>query len=222
MASESNLSTTFTLVAPGLGHWSKTLPVSFQDFTPREKTSAIELALARAFEWFIDGYMRLRFDPFYARRNLGYEILGSTWRKKKRRAERLNASAINPNVWTGNTEKMATTFSRVSTRAIGGRTKMNIGAKIVIPTPGYINQQRGQVTNRTLRTITRDEARRIADRYFDEIAKILSSYELSSIKTRSGKLKLRFGPGREDSAQFGRTNRQSMIAQRKASLVTHG
>jgi hypothetical protein len=205
------------LVIDGVGHWNTTIPYDVTSVGTKDATSVLETGLAQSVQWFIDEYMPLRFHPGYARQYLGYTILGSTYRKKQIRSHRLNKDAINPNVWTGETQKAAL-GARPETHAVGGRRSLKVGCTIRMRLPGYINQQRTQVTNNVLRKITKDEGRRIAEHFFKNVADMSARFEVAPVVSR-GKKAVNLRVNRQDSANFGTTTRGSVIVTRKQGVT---
>jgi len=210
-------STDLYLNVEGVGSYSATIPYNITLIGLREATNLIELGVARAVEWFVSEYMHLRFDPRYARMHLGYKILGSTWRKKQRRAERGKPDAINPNVWSGETKRSVESNTRVVTTAKGGRTKLTIGARIVFNYPGYVNQQQGGMTRQCLQKITTSEAGRIAKHFFEEMSAMASRFVSSTTMTRLGTISTRTSAAQVDELNFGRTSRSTVIVSRKSA-----
>lgn len=218
----SDGTTNLYLTISGVGQWSSTIPYDITLIGSRAATEIVELSVARAIEWFLENYMPLRFNPGYARANLGYQILGSTWKKKMRRASHGYPGAVNPNVWSGATRQAALMGSRPETRAIGGRTSMTVGAVIRMNLPGYINQQRSGVTRKVMDTITSAEGQKIANQFFKEVATAASRFNVETIATRGGKLKVRTSAAPGDVAQFGRSSRATIITQRRSGVVNYG
>lgn len=213
MADQANGTTDLYFNIDGVGSWNATIPHNIAALGGRQATDLLELAVARAGEYFIKGYMKLRFNPSYARINLGYKITPGTQANKTRRARKF-ADAANPNVWTGTTKNLALTTSRVETRAKGGRTKMTIVGNIRQSRPGYVNAN--GVTGPVLDKITKDEGRRMADVFFKEVAAMASRFTITSTTTRKGVVKTRTSASTQDSVEFGRTSRASAIVKRSA------
>lgn len=211
-----NGSTDLYLVIEGAGSWAVTVPGDLTIVGERQATQIIESAVSSAVVWFISEYMPLRFNAGYARMHLGYQILGSTWKKKQTRSRTVNADAILPNVWTGQT-RVAALAARPETFGIGGAKQMTVGCNIRMKLPGYVNQQRGQVTNRTLRTITPAEGERIARRFFDNVVGMMSRVSNQTYITRDGRLRSRMAAAQSDQAAFGRFSRTTILAARRAS-----
>lgn len=213
----------YLVVASDQGNFqfSERLPVDMTievgGLTDRDITNVIELAVGRACKKFIREYMPLRFHGGYARRELGWKVLPSTWSKKLRRSERHYADAVLPNVWTGKTRSDTLAGSYVETKAIGGRTKGHVSAVIRIPVPSYVNAQRSQITNKCLYAITAREAEMIARTFFAEVVAIMSTATTRIVETRGGKLVPRTTLSGSDVAAFGMTSRATILASRKGA-----
>lgn len=198
---------------PGVYKTSTELPRNLTGLTMNSRNHLMKLCLGRAVTWFLEGYLKLRFNPSYARKELGYQVVPGTWRNKQRQARSRYADAILPNVWTGATRDAVMNTTRARTTATRGNAKV----KIVINMPGYVNQQTTQVTNRTVRKIARNEAEKIALRFFAEVNAASARAISVEHKTRNGSITIRSAAGSKDIAEFGRFDRGSTIIPRSGN-----
>lgn len=199
----------------GIYSFSQALPIDMSGLSPRDATSLIESALAASMEFFLKEYMPFRFHAGYARGELGYHILPSTWKKKIRQARVANPQATMPNVFTGATKLAVLGSTYVETTALGGRNSQTVRATLRIPAPSYLNAQRTQVTNKCLRAITAREAKSIATHFFKNVVDIMSRATTTVVTTKSGTIVPRTSVAKVDAAGFGRTSRSTILASRK-------
>lgn len=181
--------------------------------SPKQRTDVLELCLARTMEWWIANYAPLRFNPGYARRELGYEIKGSTWRIKQEAAKKY-ADAILPNVRSGETRRDFLASLGVVTKAVGGAKSGQVTGKISWRLPGYITASMS-LTGNVLAKIPRSEGERICDHFAQEVTDISSRFQ-SFAATRNGVHETRSTVGAYDATQLGRTNRATITAQRQS------
>jgi hypothetical protein len=200
----------------GVGAWQHPIPENLAVLPKRQLSQLIEVCVGDAVDWFIQGYMKLRFQP-YAKSELGYTVTSKTYGKKRRQA-RIYADAALPNVFTGETRDSVLASARPVTRAIGGRTKPRIGWFIKFNAPNKINQQSTQVTNKVLRTISSVEAQRMAQRFFELLEAAASRVLVEVVEGRGGKLANRAAASSKDIAKFGRTSRSTVVLARKAAV----
>lgn len=188
----------------GVGNWSAMLPTRLNELPKRSQTEIIELCIARALEWWIATYLPMRFKMGYATSQLGYRIYTKNYNHQ------------DANVKTGATREMVMQTAHVETVATGGRLSGTISAKIVMRTPQYINRQAYQTTNKCLRQITPYEGGRIAKMFFYEVVSANGRLVPSTVRTRSGTFQPRQSLGYFDASQVGRTNRATIIQQRRS------
>ena len=199
----------------GVYSFSQSLPVDMSVLTPQDRRNVVESALGQSVQFYIKEYMPFRFHPGYARGELGYQILPSTWRKKQRRARAVNPEATLPNVFTGATKQAVLSGTYVETAGIGGKLSPLVRATIRIPAPSYLNAQQTQVSNKCIRRVTAREAKSIADHYFKNVVAIMSRATTASVKTKGGKLVPRTSMAKSDAVLFGATSRVTILAARK-------
>jgi hypothetical protein len=216
-----NGTTSLFLTAQGLGTKTATIPYDIGQLDAQQATKVIELAVGLAMGYFQESYLRLRFEP-YARVKLGYRITPSHERAK-RRESRVNADAKNPNVWTGDTKRMVLTSSYVETQATGGkgtRSSKSATARLRIRTPGYINQQKGQITNSVLSKMTAEEFSRVADKFFKIVADMMATVTTRFDPNYTGRGRtqpIRPLVGEQFRRQFGVSSRSTILAQRRSA-----
>lgn len=179
---------------------------------PKERTQVLELCLARAWEWWIATYLPLRFNPGYARRELGYQIKEKT-RRIKAHAARTNPDAILPNVRSGETRRDVLASTRVITKAVGGARSAQVKANITMRMPGYITQAYS-LTGNIMAKITIAEGEKICARFAEEVVAISQRFTMAAVDTRDGQFENRATIGAYDAGQLGRTNRATITAQR--------
>ncbi len=177
----------------------------------QERTRALELCLARAVEWWIATYLPLRFNAGYARRELGYQIKGST-RRIKEQAAKHNPDAILPNVRSGETRNDVLSSARVVTKAVGGARSGQVKSNVSIRVPGYITRAYS-LTGNILAKITKSEGEKICDKFAAEVQAISDRMDFS-VDTRDGTAQSRAAVGSYDASMLGRTNRATIAAQR--------
>ncbi len=195
----------------GVGSWQAPAPEPLRLIPPGERSRLIEVATARALEWFLKAYGHLRFEG-YAKSELGYAVTAGTFKQKRRRALQY-PDAIQPNVWTGETRKAFMATARPVLRAVGGRNQPRIAGSIVMNLPSYVNEQRSQVTNKTLRKISPTEGARIAEKFFAELNAVASRITVDSVATRTGRIIPRSAANALD------IRGQSLMRERSASMA---
>lgn len=179
----------------------------------RMATDLLELAAAKTLEWFAKEYLPLRFTN-YARFALGYTILGKTASKKKRMAGKVDSDgrtiaqdATLPNVWSGATRAL-TESAKVVSRGVGGAASGHVYARIVIPSlPPYVKGGRNEQTNKCLKRVTPDEARRIGEVYESTVRALAQTIAVAETKTRKGTIKTRATMANATAVQIGRAKR---------------
>lgn len=194
---------------PGVYKTSTELPRNLTGLTMNSRNHLMKLCLGRAVTWFLEGYLKLRFEN-YAIRELGYAPAPGTKKNKERQSRTRFHDAILPNVWSGETRRAVMATTRARTTATRGNAK----CKIVINMPGYVNQQTSQLTNKTVRKINRKEAERIALRFFAEVNAASARVVSVEYKTRQGNLVIRSAAGSKDIGEFGRFDRGATIIPR--------
>jgi hypothetical protein len=202
---------TITLSIAGVGIWTSTLATSLNRLSGRDQTEVLDACLHRTMDWFLEAYGPLRFTR-YAEVYLGYSAANETYKNKARKARRYADAAL-PNVWNGETRE-AFKQARFESRAAGGRTSGQIRGRIVVALPGYVNQQRSQLTNKTLRKIAPTEGDKIARRFFEEIIAANSRLTFTTA-TRDGEIVPRASLNRADTMG----NRGTIVMQRPSAAA---
>jgi hypothetical protein len=201
----------------GVGFWSQTIPYDLSGVKASDITALVGVMMADTGKWFLKEYMPLRFNPGYARAQLGYKILAKTYKAKERRARTLNADAINPNTWTGETRKAAEA-AWPETSAVSGTRSRKVKMKIRMRLPQYVNNStRNTVVRNTLSKVTAIEAERMARRFFKLMADAASRVTVITTTTRGGKTVSRPTVSQQDQALFGSSSRMTLTAARASS-----
>jgi hypothetical protein len=159
-----------------VGMFSSVIPYSFADYPAGVVSELLKAAIHETTQWFIEKYMPLRFNASYARLRLGYVIANDTMRKKQRRARDVYPEAVLPNVWTGETRKIVQSTTPRTSR-VGKIADLIVKSRIQPRMPGYVNLQRSQITNKVMKTITPQEAKRVAEVFFEKVASKMSSVQ---------------------------------------------
>jgi hypothetical protein len=201
----------------GVGFWSQTIPYDLTGVKASDVTALVAASMTDVGKWFVKEYMPLRFNPGYARAQLGYKITPKTYKAKQWRANTLNADAINPNVWTGETQKAAMA-TWPTTSAAGGTRSGKVNMKLRMRLPQHANNStRNTITRETLSKITPIEAERMARRFFKLMLEAASRVSTTVVATRTGKLVPRSAVSPQDRAMFGQSSRATLTAARSSA-----
>jgi hypothetical protein len=201
----------------GVGFWSQTIPYDLSGMNPSEVTALVAAMMADTGKWFIKEYMPMRFHPGYARAQLGYKIKAKTIKEKQRRARNVNADAINPNTWTGETRKAAEA-AWPETSAVTGTRSRKVNMKIRMRLPQHANNSStNRITRETLSKVTQIEAERMARRFFKLMLDAASRVSTTVVHGRGKKLVPRFTLSQQDQKLLGSSSRATLTAARAAS-----
>lgn len=201
----------------GVGTYSANIGVEVGLLSNRDRSDLMKSCLTQAVDDFIMEYMPKRFQKAYATFDLGWKVKPDTYRKKQRRARRY-PEAANPNTWTGDTKRMVMS-SRLDVRSVGGATKGEVAGKIKYQMPGYINQQRSQITNDTVRKITAREGKWIADKFFSYMASVANRVQMN-FEGRDATFRVRGSLSEYDRARMQFTSRASQVQPRNSTQVS--
>jgi hypothetical protein len=201
-------------IAGVIAQRSALLGTRLRFLSAKDRTSVLELGLARTLEWFWTGYGKLRFKKGYPSIYLGYHIKKVT-KELKRIAALTKPDAILPNVRSGETRTQVEDQFSVVTRNVGGKASSMVRGKIHFPVPGYIIGGKNRVTGLVLSTISKGEGECICARLFVEISDLASRVVVRSTMTRKGVIEPRASVGKYDASQLGRSNRATITQQRR-------